>query len=260
MSTPRSLASLRTGGFASVRTAPGSVAAAGTSAGADGVGSVRADVAGTGVSSASSTSSVCAPPAAKAPCTCIWVAAPASVAGDAAPRRGRRSGPRSALLRPTRLSPSPPPLAAGLERSISISAGAAGAAAGGASPAAPIAMIGVPTGIISPSATIRACTVPANGDGSSTRDLAVSISTMMSLISTVSPTLTFHETISASVRPSPTSGSLNSAMCCSPSQNARVRSTASRTRSRSGRKSSSMREAGYGVSKPPTRSTGDSRE
>ena len=35
--------------------------------------------------------------------------------------RGRRVGPRSALLRPTRLSPSPPPDAAGLERSISIS-------------------------------------------------------------------------------------------------------------------------------------------
>ena len=46
----------------------------------------------------------------------------------------------------------------------------------------------------------------------------------------------------------------------SPSQKSRVRSTASRTRSRSGRKSSSIREAGYGVSNPPTRSTGDSRE
>ena len=121
-------------------------------------------------------------------------------------------------------------------------------------------MIGVPTGIISPSATSSACTVPAYGDGSSTRDLAVSISTMMSLISTVSPSLTFQETISASVRPSPTSGSLNSAMGQSPSQKSRVRSTASSTRSRSGRKSSSIREAGYGVSNPPTRSTGDSRE
>ena len=71
-------------------------------------------------------------------------------------------------------------------------------------------MIGVPTGTVSPSATSSASTVPAYGDGSSTSDLAVSISTMMSLISTVSPTLTFQVTISASVRPSPTSGSLNS--------------------------------------------------
>ena len=50
-------------------------------------------------------------------------------------------------------------------------------------------------------------TVPAYGDGSSTSDLAVSISTTMSLISMTSPTLTFQATISASVRPSPTSGS-----------------------------------------------------
>ena len=204
-STPRSLASLRTGGFASARTAPGSAASA-----------VRAEVAGTTGSSASSTSSERAPPGAKAPCSWIWALAPASDAGAAPPRRARRIGPRSALLRPTRLSPSPPPLAAGLERSISISAASspgvfASGAAAGAAPS-PIVMIGVPTGTISPSGTISFWTVPAYGEGSSTRDFAVSISTMMSLISTVSPSLTFQETISASVRPSPTSGSLNSAI------------------------------------------------
>ena len=43
-------------------------------------------------------------------------------------------------------------------------------------------------------------------------------------------------------------------------QKASERSTASSTRSRSGSHSSSMREGGYGVSNPPTRSTGDSRE
>ena len=71
----------------------------------------------------------------------------------------------------------------------------------------PIEMIGVPTGTVSPSGTSRAVTVPAYGEGSSTSDLAVSISTTMSLISIVSPSLTRQETISASVRPSPTSGS-----------------------------------------------------
>ena len=45
-----------------------------------------------------------------------------------------------------------------------------------------------------------------------------------------------------------------------PSQKLSERSTASSSRSRSGRKSSSIRDGGYGVSKPPTRSTGDSRE
>src|SRR4051794_9894526 len=95
--------------------------------------------------------------------------------------------------------------------------GAGGAAAGGAaggpattSAGSPMEMIGVPTATVSPSGTCSACTVPAYGDGSSTRDLAVSISTTMSLIFTTSPTLTFQVTISASVRPSPTSGSLYS--------------------------------------------------
>ena len=77
------------------------------------------------------------------------------------------------------------------------------------SPGSPILMIGVPTGTVSPSGTSRSSTVPAYGDGSSTSDLAVSISTTMSLTLMTSPTLTFQVTISASVRPSPTSGSLN---------------------------------------------------
>ena len=76
----------------------------------------------------------------------------------------------------------------------------------------PMAMIGVPTGTVLPSSTSSAVTTPANGLGSSTIDLAVSMSTMMSLTLTVSPTATRQVTISASVRPSPTSGSLNSLM------------------------------------------------
>ena len=71
-------------------------------------------------------------------------------------------------------------------------------------------MIGVPTATVSPSGTISSATVPPNGQGSSTSDFAVSISTTMSLTLTASPGLTFQETISASVSPSPTSGSLNS--------------------------------------------------
>src|SRR4051795_13424034 len=75
---------------------------------------------------------------------------------------------------------------------------------------APIVMIGVPTATVWPSSTMSACTVPANGEGSSTSDLAVSISTTTSLTLMTSPTLTFQVTISASVSPSPTSGSLYS--------------------------------------------------
>ena len=82
-------------------------------------------------------------------------------------------------------------------------AGVDGTAAAGS----PIEMIAVPTSTVSPSLTSRAVTVPAYGEGSSTRDLAVSISTTMSLISMTSPSLTRQETISASVSPSPTSGS-----------------------------------------------------
>ena len=266
-STPRSLASLRTGGLASTRTSPP-------------FGSWLGEVAGTAVDRASG-----APTA--APCrsesvttaeticdtvSCCWVtfwlnvswtsarAVNSPAASSMGLRRGRRVAPRSAFIRPTRDSPSPPPLAAGLDRSIS----AGGSSAGAPPPAAgsPIAMIGVPTGTVSPSLTSSAVTSPAYGEGSSTRDLAVSISTTMSLTATTSPTLTFQVTISASVRPSPTSGSRYSGISqpFRSGQYASVRSTASRTRSRSGRKSSSIRAGGYGVSKPPTRSTGASRE
>src|SRR5712672_4364164 len=50
---------------------------------------------------------------------------------------------------------------------------------------------------------------PAYREGRSTSDLAVSISTRVSFTSTVSPTVTCHLTISASVSPSPTSGKVN---------------------------------------------------
>ena len=56
-----------------------------------------------------------------------------------------------------------------------------------APPVVSTAMIGVPTSTVSPSATSSWVTVPANGTGSSTSDLAVSISTTMSLTLTVSP-------------------------------------------------------------------------
>ena len=48
-------------------------------------------------------------------------------------------------------------------------------------------MIGVPTGTVCPGSTSSAATVPANGDGSSTTDLADSTSTSTSLTATASP-------------------------------------------------------------------------
>ena len=70
--------------------------------------------------------------------------------------------------------------------------------------------IGLPTSTTVPGCSCRAATTPANGEGSSTTALAVSTSAMIWLSATVSPTATFHATISDSVRPSPRSGSLNS--------------------------------------------------
>ena len=78
-------------------------------------------------------------------------------------------------------------------------------------------MMGVPTSTVSPSATRISWTVPSNGEGSSTTDLAVSISTSTWLTDTVSPSDTFQATMSASVRPSPTSGSVNTWDMTSPS-------------------------------------------
>ena len=70
-------------------------------------------------------------------------------------------------------------------------------------------MIGMPTPTVSPSLARSCSTVPENGQGSSTIDFAVSISQITWFTVTVSPGATFQETISASVRPSPTSGKLN---------------------------------------------------
>ena len=75
------------------------------------------------------------------------------------------------------------------------------------------AMIGVPTSTVWPSPTSNPATTPSNGQGSSTTALAVSISTMIWLICTWSPGCTRQLTMSASVSPSPTSGSLNSRRC-----------------------------------------------
>ena len=109
------------------------------------------------------------------------------------------------------------------------------------------AMMGVPTSTVWPSGTSSAATTPAYGLGSSTTALAVSISTMIWFTVTVSPGFTRQLTMSASVSPSPTSGRRNSRRCVvigpvvtdsvitSPSQTVKVRSTASSTRSRSGR-------------------------
>ena len=123
-------------------------------------------------------------------------------------------------------------------------------------------MMGEPTGTIDPSVTSSSVTVPANGHGSSTDAFAVSISTIIWLTFTTSPGRTCQRRISASVSPSPTSGraKARTSLMTSPSQYAIARSTASSTRSRSGRKCSSSRLAGYGTSYPVTRSTGDSSE
>ncbi len=108
-------------------------------------------------------------------------------------------------------------------------------------------MMGVPTSTVWPSGTSSAATTPAYGLGSSTTALAVSMSTMIWFTVTVSPGCTLQLTMSASVSPSPTSGRRNSrrtvvvgpvvtdSVMTSPSQTAKVRSTASSTRSRSGR-------------------------
>ena len=97
-------------------------------------------------------------------------------------------------------------------------AGAAGTAGAGppgcgAAPGTSTAMIGVPTSTVWPSGTSSAATTPANGLGSSTTALAVSMSTMIWFTVTVSPGLTRQVTMSASVSPSPTSGSRNSRRC-----------------------------------------------
>ncbi len=113
---------------------------------------------------------------------------------------------------PTRCSA---PERAGGSSAGSAAAGSAAAGddvgAAGASPegSVSISMIGVPTSTVVPGSTSRRVTTPDQGLGRSTSDLAVSISTIVWLTVTVSPTATCHATISASVRPSPASGSGN---------------------------------------------------
>ena len=85
---------------------------------------------------------------------------------------------------------------------------------------------------------------PAHFAGISTAALAVSTSTIGWFSSMVSPTLTSQARISPSVRPSPRSGRLNSLIRDIAAHQPKVRSTASSTRSRSGRYSSSTRAAG----------------
>src|SRR5580693_3102154 len=68
---------------------------------------------------------------------------------------------------------------------------------------------GSPTATTSPALACSSVTRPANGTGTSTTALAVSTSTTPWSTATVSPTCTRQVTISASVRPSPRSGSRN---------------------------------------------------
>ncbi|OPZ54574.1 MAG: hypothetical protein BWY91_01599 [bacterium ADurb.BinA028] len=96
---------------------------------------------------------------------------------------------------------------------VKLEEAAAGPEADGGGPAyngSSMAMIALPTSTVAPSGASSAATVPAQGMGNSTSDLAVSISTTMSLTFTTSPTATRQVTISASVRPSPGSGRRNS--------------------------------------------------
>src|SRR5690606_40380279 len=124
---------------------------------------------------------------------------------------------------------------------------ASGTPVGGAAlPSSSMVISGLSTSTVSPSAACSSVTTPANGQGSSTSDFAVSISTNTWLTSTVSPTLTFHEAISASVRPSPTSGRLKTVISTPwlPRQYAKDRSRASSNLSISGRYWDSTLEIG----------------
>ena len=138
--------------------------------------------------------------------------------GSAAWRRRRRMprpARRSAWLAPTGLHVAGAAVA-DEHRSTAVASGSAGSPCSlwpdrrrrrrGVATDAAIVMIAAPTLTVSPSAASRSPTVPAKGEGSSTSDLAVSISTSTSLTATASPGATRHDTISASVRPSPTSG------------------------------------------------------
>ncbi len=179
-------------------------------------------------------------------------------APDDGPLRGRRLAltergpyPTSTEVRPPGAGPPIRPgstgwSSAGVGTSGTMSsrsaAGVAGGSEAGAGTGVPagatsMPMIGVPTSTVCPSPTYSSATTPAYGDGSSTAAFAVSISTSVWFTATVSPGCTNHFRISPSVSPSPTSGSLNcftSGTAAAP-QKASERSTASSTRSRSGR-------------------------
>ncbi len=95
----------------------------------------------------------------------------------------------------------------------------AGAAASVLAASVWITRIGVPTSTVVPSSTRSSDTTPSNALGSSTSDFAVSISTNTWSSAMRSPGATRHCTISASVRPSPTSGNGNRiSLICLPSQ------------------------------------------
>jgi hypothetical protein len=198
-STPRSRASLRTGGFARTRISP--------------------------LGAAVASSAACAPTAAaetRAGCGREPVSgATASVL------RGRRVslplfGPlptsTSIFSSVLALGAGPPAMPGSAGTCGTMSAEAATrdwpppASAAGASPDGSVSkvMIGEPTSTVSPSAWWSCVTTPAYGDGISTAALAVSTSTIGWLRVTWSPGCTSHLRISPSVSPSPRSGSLKS--------------------------------------------------
>ena len=80
----------------------------------------------------------------------------------------------------------------------------------GASSVVSTVMIVEPTATFAPTSPKIFSTVPAKGDGISTSAFSVSTSTIGWFSSIVSPSFTSHCTISASVSPSPRSGSLKS--------------------------------------------------
>src|SRR5690606_20671221 len=140
---------------------------------------------------------------------------------------------------------------------------AAGASSPGASPpggqvspSSPITTRTSPTCITSPSAAPWWSTTPAYGEGISTTALSVSTSTTVSSIPTYPPTGTTQRTISASVSPSPMSGSRNS---CAIHASSVLRAAAT-IRSTEGRYWCSERFSGNTLSHPVTRRTGATNE
>lgn len=130
---------------------------------------------------------------------------------------GSRRPPRPALHgagpRPVpdqHLAPLGLPAASAAGAAAAATGAGAWAAGAGAAPATATEMIAAPTSTVVPSGKKSASTVPLNGIGSSTAAFAVSTSQTTCPSVTVSPGWTYHLRISASVRPSPTSGILNS--------------------------------------------------